>query len=88
MSVLEYILNLFLNKAYVRKMLRNSNIPEDQADLALNRWTLAICEHELGHAIGLKHYKGAKPSVMKENSGVPIQAVDVQNVRKLYHLGQ
>ena len=54
----------------------------------LSRWTLAICEHELGHAIGLKHYKGAKPSVMKENSGVPIQPVDVQNVRKLYHLGQ
>ena len=85
---MEHILNLFLNKAYVRKMLRNSNIPEDQADLAFSRLTLAICEHELGHAIGLKHYKGAKPSVMKENPGVPIQPVDVQNVRKLYHLGQ
>lgn len=90
-SKLNPVINLklaFLNKAYVRKMLRNSNISEDQADLAFSRLTLAICEHELGHAIGLKHYKGAKPSVMKENPGVPIQPVDVQNVRKLYHLGQ
>ena len=90
-SKLNPVINLnpaFLNKSYVRKQLKDSGIPEDQADLALNRWTLAICEHELGHAIGLKHYKGAKPSVMKENPGVPIQPVDVQNVRKLYHLGQ
>ena len=78
----------FLNKSYVRKQLKDSGIPADQTDLAFSRWTLAICEHELGHAIGLKHYKGAKPSVMKENPGVPIQPVDVQNVRKLYHLGQ
>lgn len=90
-SKLNPVINLnpaFLNKSYVRKQLKASGIPEDQTDLAFSRWTLAICEHELGHAIGLKHYKGAKPSVMKENPGLPIQPVDVQNVRKLYHLGQ
>lgn len=90
-SKLNSVINLnpaFLNKSYVRKQLKASGIPEDQTDLAFSRWTLAICEHELGHAIGLKHYKGAKPSVMKENPGLPIQPVDVQNVRKLYHLGQ
>ena len=90
-SKLNPVINLnpaFLNKSYVRKQLKASGIPEDQTDLAFSRWTLAICEHELGHAIGLKHYKGAKPSVMKENPGVLIQPVDVQNVRKLYHLGQ
>ena len=90
-SKLNPVINLnpaFLNKSYVRKQLKDSGIPEDQADLALYRWTLAICEHEIGHAMGLKHYKGKGASVMKENSGVPIQAVDVQNVRKLYHLGQ
>ena len=90
-SKLNPVINLnpaFLNKSYVRKQLKASGIPEDQTDLAFSRWTLAICEHELGHAIGLKHYKGAKPSVMKENPGFPIQPVDVQNVRKLYHLGQ
>lgn len=90
-SKLNPVINLnpaFLNKSYVRKQLKASGIPEDQTDLAFNRWTLAICEYELGHAIGLKHYKGAKPSVMKENPGLPIQPVDVQNVCKLYHLGQ
>lgn len=90
-SKLNPVINLnpvFLNKSYVRKQLKASGIPEDQTDLAFSRWTLAICEHELGHAIGLKHYKGAKPSVMKEDTGLPIQPVDVQNVRKLYHLGQ
>lgn len=90
-SKLNPVINLnpaFLNKSYVRKQLKDSGIPADQTDLAFSRWTLAICEHELGHAIGLKHYKGAKPSVMKENPGVPIKPVDVQNVRKLYHLGQ
>lgn len=90
-SKLNPVINLnpsFLNKSYVRKQLKDSGIPADQTDLAFSRLTLAICEHELGHAIGLKHYKGAKPSVMKENPGVPIQPVDVQNVRKLYHLGQ
>ena len=90
-SKLNPVINLnpaFLNKSYVRKQLKDSGIPADQTDLAFSRLTLAICEHELGHAIGLKHYKGAKPSVMKENPGVPIQTVDVQNVRKLYHLGQ
>ena len=90
-SKLNPVINLnpaFLNKSYVRKQLKASGIPEDQTDLAFSRWTLAICEHELGHAIGLKHYKGVKPSVMKENPGLPIQPVDVQNVRKLYHLGQ
>lgn len=90
-SKLNPVINLnpvFLNKSYVRKQLKASRIPEDQTDLAFSRWTLAICEHELGHAIGLKHYKGTKPSVMKENPGVPIQPVDVQNVRKLYHLGR
>lgn len=90
-SKLNPVINLnpaFLNKSYVRKQLKNSGIPADQADLALNRWTLAICEHEIGHAMGLKHYKGKGASVMKENPGVPIQPVDVQNVRKLYHLGQ
>lgn len=90
-SKLNPVINLnpaFLNKSYVRKQLKASGIPEDQTDLAFSRWTLAICEHELGHAIGLKHYKGAKPSVMKENPGLPIQPVDVHNVRKLYHLGQ
>lgn len=87
-SKLNPVINLnpaFLNKSYVRKQLKDSGIPEDQADLALN---LAICEHEIGHAMGLKHYKGKGASVMKENPGVPIQPVDVQNVRKLYHLGQ
>lgn len=90
-SKLNPVINLnpaFLNKSYVRKQLKDSGIPADQTDLAFSRLTLAICEHELGHAIGLKHYKGAKPLVMKENPGVPIQPVDVQNVRKLYHLGQ
>lgn len=90
-SKLNPVINLnpvFLNKSYLRKQLKASGIPEDQTDLAFSRWTLAICEHELGHAIGLKHYKGAKPSVMKEDPGLPIQPVDVQNVRKLYHLGQ
>lgn len=90
-SKLNPVINLnpaFLNKSYVRKQLKDSGIPADQTDLAFSRLTLAICEHELGHAIGLKHYKGAKPSVMKENPDVPIQPVDVQNVRKLYHLGQ
>ena len=90
-SKLNPVINLnpaFLNKSYVRKQLKDSGIPADQTDLAFSRLTLAICEHELGHAIGLKHYKGAKPSVMKENPGVPIQPVDVQNVCKLYHLGQ
>lgn len=90
-SKLNPVINLnpvFLNKSYVRKQLKASGIPEDQTDLAFSRWTLAICEHDLGHAIGLKHYKGAKPSVMKEDPGLPIQPVDVQNVRKLYHLGQ
>ncbi|WP_353534006.1 zinc metalloprotease [Lactobacillus amylovorus] len=90
-SKLNPVINLnpsFLNKSYVRKQLKDSGIPADQTDLAFSRLTLAICEHELGHAIGLKHYKGAKPSVMKENPGVQIQPVDVQNVRKLYHLGQ
>lgn len=85
-SKLNPVINLnpvFLNKSYVRKQLKASGIPEDQTDLAFSRWTLAICEHELGHAIGLKHYKGAK-----EDPGLPIQPVDVQNVRKLYHLGQ
>lgn len=89
-SKLNPVINLnpaFLNKTYVRKMLQNSNIPENQTDLALNRWTLAICEHELGHAMGLKHYKGKRASVMRENPGVPIQPVDVQNARRLYHLG-
>ncbi len=83
-----YLNPSFLNKKYVQKQLKKNGFPENAADTALARWSLAICEHELGHAIGLKHYKGTQNSVMKEDPGVPIQEIDVQNVRRLYHIGK
>lgn len=40
-------------------------------------------EHELGHAIGLKHNNGQ--SVMYPTGSIyPIQDIDIQNVKKLY----
>lgn len=83
-----YLNPSFLNKSYVQKQLKENGLPESAASAAFSRWSLAICEHELGHAIGLKHYKGTQNSVMKVNPSVPIQKIDVQNVRRLYHLAK
>ncbi|BDR59912.1 metalloendopeptidase [Lactobacillus xylocopicola] len=41
-------------------------------------------EHELGHAIGLKHTKGHSVMYYK-GSTYPIQPIDIKHVKKLYH---
>lgn len=42
-------------------------------------------EHELGHAMGLKHNYDDPKSVMYWESLYPIQPEDIQAVKKLYH---
>ncbi|WP_288558197.1 hypothetical protein [uncultured Lactobacillus sp.] len=45
---------------------------------------LSTIEHELGHAIGIKH-NNKEESVMSTKDLYLIQPCDVQNVKKLYH---
>lgn len=42
-----------------------------------------VVEHELGHAIGLSHYKKA-PSVMDPECKYTIQPLDIKKVKKIY----
>ena len=43
-----------------------------------------VCEHELGHSLGLNHAKNSVPSVMRSDSSHTLSSTDIQAVRQIY----
>lgn len=66
---------ILLNQFYLQNY---SNITMTKEDV------IKVVEHELGHAIGLGHYK-KMPSVMDPECKYTIQPLDIKKVKKIYH---
>lgn len=83
-------LGITYNKFYAKNHgLVGADVNLDNSQELLSRpvnYITIVAEHELGHAIGLKHQPENTKSVMVPvNAKYPIQPMDIQNVKQLYN---
>lgn len=83
-------LGITYNKFYAKSHgLVGADVNLDNSQELLSRpvnYITIVAEHELGHAIGLKHQpENAKSVMVPVNAKYPIQPMDIQNVKQLYN---